>query len=176
MAENGQQALELLKEQPVDLVLLDIIMPLMTGYEVLEHLKTNPALRHIPVIMISALDDIDSIVRCIELGAEDYLLKPFNPTLLKARTEASLEKKRLRDRERAVLKELQIEQEKSERLLLNILPKPVADQLKQNPSTIAESFPEATVLFADIVGFTQLSAQKSPTEIVTLLNKNLFCF
>ena len=176
MAENGQQALELLKEQPVDLVLLDIIMPLMTGYEVLEHLKTNPALRHIPVIMISALDDIDSIVRCIELGAEDYLLKPFNPTLLKARTEASLEKKRLRDRERAVLKELQIEQEKSERLLLNILPKPVADQLKQNSSTIAESFPEATVLFADIVGFTQLSAQKSPTEIVTLLNKIFSAF
>lgn len=176
MAENGRQALELLKEQPVDLVFLDIMMPFMTGYEVLEHLKANPVLRHIPVVMISALSDIDSVVRCIELGAEDYLFKPFNPTLLKARTEASLEKKRLRDRERAFLKELQIEQEKSERLLLNILPKPVADQLKQNPSTIAESFPEATVLFADIVGFTHLSAQKSPIEIVTLLNKIFSAF
>ena len=92
MAENGQQALELLKEQPVDLVLLDIMMPFMNGYEVLEHLKASSALHHIPVIMISALNDIDSIVRCIELGAEDYLFKPFNPTLLKARTEASLEK------------------------------------------------------------------------------------
>ena len=176
MAENGQQALELLKAQPVDLVFLDIMMPFMTGYEVLEHLKANPVLRHIPVVMISALNDIDSVVRCIELGAEDYLFKPFNPILLKARTEASLEKKRLRDRERAFLKELQIEQEKSERLLLNILPKPVADQLKQNPSTIAESFPEATVLFADIVGFTHLSAQKSPIEIVTLLNKIFSAF
>lgn len=173
MAENGRQAIERLKEESVDVVLLDIMMPQMNGYEVLEHVKADPTMRHIPIIMISALDDIDSVVRCIELGAEDYLFKPFNPTLLKARIGACLEKKRLRDQEQAYLKCLQEEQEKSERLLLSILPKPVAEQLKQNPGSIADSFPEATVLFADIVGFTHLSTQRSPIELVTLLN-NIF--
>ena len=80
-----------------DLVLLDIMMPNMNGYEVLEQMKADDKLRHIPVIMISAVDEIDSVVRCIELGAEDYLSKPFNPTLLRARVGASLERKRLHD-------------------------------------------------------------------------------
>ena len=171
MAENGLEALELLKAQSVDLVLLDIMMPRMNGYEVLEQMKSDHSLRHLPVIMISALDDVDSIVRCIELGAEDYLFKPFNPTLLKARVNACLEKKRWRDRETAFYQQLQIEQEKSERLLLNILPKPIADQLKQDSTTIADCFSEVTVLFADIVGFTTLSSQRSPIEVVTFLNQ-----
>jgi class 3 adenylate cyclase len=170
VAENGRQAIERLKEQPFDLILCDIMMPEMNGYQVLEHLKADPALRHIPVIMVSALDDIDSVVRCIELGAEDYLFKPFNPTLLKARINACLEKKRLRDQEQAYLKQLQAEQEKSERLLLSILPRPVAEQLKQTQSTIADSFAEATVLFADIVDFTGISTHRSPIEMVNLLN------
>ncbi len=170
VAENGRQAIELLKKQPFDLILCDIMMPEMNGYEVLEHVKADPALRHIPVIMISALDDMDSVVRCIEMGAEDYLFKPFNPTLLKARINACLEKKRLRDQEQAYLKQLQAEQEKSERLLLSILPGPVAEQLKQTQSTIAESFAEATVLFADIVDFTFISTHRSPIEMVNLLN------
>lgn len=170
VAENGRQALERLREQQFDLILCDIMMPEMNGYQVLEHLKADPALRHIPVIMVSALDDIDSVVRCIELGAEDYLFKPFNPTLLKARINACLEKKRLRDQEQAYLKQLQAEQEKSERLLLSILPRPVAEQLKQTQSTIADSFAEATVMFADIVDFTGISTHRSPIEMVNLLN------
>ncbi|MBL1177087.1 adenylate/guanylate cyclase domain-containing protein [Pantanalinema sp. GBBB05] len=185
VAEDGRQAIERLQQQSFDLVLCDIMMPEINGYQVLEHLKADPDLRHIPIIMISALDDIESVVRCIELGAEDYLFKPFNPTLLKARINASLEKKRLRDQEQAYLKQLQAEQEKSERLLLSILPKPVAEQLKQQQhlfeqnilepgsgirSGIAESFAEATVLFADIVDFTQTSSHRSPIEIVNLLN------
>jgi sigma-B regulation protein RsbU (phosphoserine phosphatase) len=96
-AENGRLALERLRAGSVDLVLLDIMMPEMNGYEVLEHMKADVALRDIPVIMISAVDEIDSVIRCIELGAEDYLSKPFNPTLLRARVGACLEKKRLRD-------------------------------------------------------------------------------
>jgi class 3 adenylate cyclase len=170
VAEHGRQAIDLLQTQSFDLILCDIMMPEMNGYQVLEHLKADPAQRHIPVIMISALDDIESVVRCIELGAEDYLFKPFNPTLLKARINACLEKKRLRDQEQAYLKRLQAEQEKSERLLLSILPKPVAEQLKQTQSTIADSFAEATVLFADIVDFTGISAHRSPIEMVSLLN------
>jgi DNA-binding response OmpR family regulator len=106
LAENGHQALEMVDAQPVDLVLLDIMMPGMSGYQVLQRLKGHPTWRDIPVIVISALDEVDSVVRCIELGAEDYLPKPFNPVLLQARTQASLEKKRLRDRELEYLEQV----------------------------------------------------------------------
>ena len=99
VAENGRQALEMIRMQEFGLLLLDVMMPEMNGYQVLRHLKTDPHLRDIPVIMISALDDIESVVRCIEMGAEDYLPKPFDPVLLRARIGACLEKKRLRDLE-----------------------------------------------------------------------------
>lgn len=121
-AENGRRALEQVRSTPFDLILLDVMMPEMNGYQVLEVLKTDPALRHIPVIMISAVDDIDSVVRCIELGAEDYLFKPFNPVLLKARVEASLEKKFLRDKERAYLKAVKQELELGRRTQADFFP------------------------------------------------------
>jgi class 3 adenylate cyclase/CheY-like chemotaxis protein len=169
-AENGREALEKVRSHPFDLVLLDIMMPEMNGYEVLEQIKGNAELRHIPVIMISALDDMDSIVKCIEMGAEDYLCKPFNPTLLKARVSACLEKKRFRDQEKALFKQIQAEREKADRLLLNILPAPIAEQLKQEQRIIADNFAEVTVLFADIVNFTSLAATLPPPELVELLN------
>lgn len=175
-AADGRQALDMLAERSFDLVLLDIMMPVLNGYQVLERLKQSAALRDIPVIMISAIDEVDSIVRCIELGAEDYLPKPFNPVLLRARVAASLEKKRLRDREQAYLAELRIEREKSERLLLNVLPAPIAAQLKEQPGVIAESFAEATILFADLVGFTQMSARVTPEALVHLLNEIFSAF
>ncbi len=100
-ATNGREALEVLQANPIDLVLLDIMMPDMNGYEVLERLKADPQRRHIPVIMISAIEEVESVIRCIELGAEDYLSKPFNPTLLRARVGASLERKKLNDQVRA---------------------------------------------------------------------------
>ena len=102
IAEDGEQALELLGSQDFDLVLLDVMMPKVDGYQVLQQLKADGRLHNIPVIMISALNEIDSVVRCIELGAVDYLSKPFNPVLLKARVGASLEKKRLRDEVRPI--------------------------------------------------------------------------
>jgi len=105
-AADGQQALELLNSRPFDLVLLDIMMPNVNGYEVLAAMKANERLRHIPVIMISAVDEIDSVIRCIELGAEDYLPKPFNPTLLRARVGTCLERKRLHDQVTARTREL----------------------------------------------------------------------
>jgi CheY-like chemotaxis protein len=98
-ANDGRQALDLLRSRKFDLVLLDIMMPELNGYQVLEQLKADAQLRDIPVIMISALEEIDSVIRCVELGAEDYLPKPFDPLLLRARIGASLEKKRLRDQE-----------------------------------------------------------------------------
>jgi len=99
LADNGRQALEKLQSEPFDLVLLDVQMPEMDGYDVLEHLKAHPRLRDIPVIMISAVEELTSVARCIELGAQDYLPKPFNSVLLRARLTACLERKRLRDQE-----------------------------------------------------------------------------
>jgi len=170
VAENGRQALEMMRAQPFDLVLLDIMMPGMTGYEVLEYLKAEPELRHIPVIVISALGQISNMVKGIELGAEDYMIKPFDRVLLKARVDASLERKRLRDQEQAYLVQLEAERERSERLLLNVLPKPIAERLKQEPTTIADRFEEVTVLFSDIVDFASLWDQRAPGELVNLLN------
>ncbi|HET6443892.1 MAG TPA: response regulator [candidate division Zixibacteria bacterium] len=107
-AENGRQALEMIHGQAFDVILLDIIMPEMDGYGVLESLKKDSSFRDIPVIVISALDEMDSIAHCIKMGAEDYLLKPFDPVLLKARIDASLEKKRLRDQEIEYLKHVSL--------------------------------------------------------------------
>ncbi|MBE7470223.1 MAG: adenylate/guanylate cyclase domain-containing response regulator [Anaerolineae bacterium] len=170
-AENGRQALELVRTQPFDLMLLDMMMPELDGYGVLTQLKADPDLRHLPVVVVSAVDDLDSVVRCIELGADDYMFKPFNKVLLKARVSACLEKKQLRDQEQNYLRLIQAEQEKSERLLLNILPQPIAARLKQGQVTIADTFTDVTVLFADLVDFTKLSARISPRELVSLLNE-----
>jgi signal transduction histidine kinase len=137
LAEDGQQALDMLADRPFDVVLLDIIMPEMDGYQVLERVKCDPALRDIPVIVISALDETDSAVRCIEIGAEDYLPKPFNPVLLRARLNASLEKKKLRDLEKAYLQqELMLRQ--SEKLAtLGKLSAGMAHELN-NPAAAAQ--------------------------------------
>ncbi len=121
-ATNGREALDLLQSKAFDLILLDIMMPDMNGYEVLERMKAGAELRNIPVIMISALSEIESVIRCIELGAEDYLPKPFNPTLLRARVGASLEKKRLRDEVRASLARLEQEMDAARKLQLGMLP------------------------------------------------------
>jgi class 3 adenylate cyclase len=170
-AENGRRALEVLRALPVDLILLDILMPELDGLQTLERLKRDEALRHTPVIMLSALDEIDRVVRCIEVGADDYLPKPFNPVVLRARITACLEKKRLRDQEQAYLAQLQSEREKSERLLLNILPQSVAARLKDGETVIADSFPDVTVLFADLVDFTRLASRIPPAELVRVLNE-----
>jgi adenylate cyclase len=170
VAEDGEKAIALMQKEPFDLVLLDIMMPVMNGYEVLAYLKAEATLCHIPVIVVSALDDLESVVKCIELGAEDYLTKPFNKVLLKARITNCLEKKRLRDQERFFLKQLQNEQERSEHLLLNIFPQSIVELLKHDPCTIADSFEAVSVLFADIVGFTEISSQKSPTQLIEILN------
>ena len=171
MAENGREAMEKLRQRPFDLVLLDIQMPEMNGYQVLEQVKADESLRHIPIVVISAVSEVDSVARCVQLGADDYLFKPFNAVLLKARVAASLENKRLRDRERQVLGELRAEREKTESLLHSIFPKTIVARLKSTRSaSIADSVPEATILWADIANFNELSAGKGPTEVVGLLN------
>ncbi len=176
VAEDGSQALKKLRSQEFDILLLDIVMPEMDGYEVLARIRADPALAAIPVIVISSIDEMQSVVKCIEMGAEDYLPKPFDSVLLRARIQASLEKKRLRDQQQMYLQELRSEREKSERLLLNILPRPIADRLKQGGGVIADSFPSVTVMFADIADFTSLSAGMSPTRLVVLLNEIFSAF
>jgi serine phosphatase RsbU (regulator of sigma subunit) len=122
LAVNGREALELLRTNPIDLVLLDIEMPEMDGYQVLSAMKQDRQLRHIPVIMVTAVDEIESAIRCIEMGAEDYLPKPFNPVLLRARISASLDKKHLRDKEQLYLKSLEREMEIGREIQAGFLP------------------------------------------------------
>jgi class 3 adenylate cyclase/CheY-like chemotaxis protein len=176
MAIDGETALQRIAETDFDLVLLDLMMPGMNGFEVLSHLKAEARTRHIPVIMISALDELDSVIRCIEAGAEDYLAKPFNPVLLRARINASLEKKRLRDREQSFTEQLKVEKEKSEALLLNILPKTIVARMRQGEVDIADRFAEVTILFSDLVGFTTLAAKFPPSRVIDLLNRVFSAF
>jgi len=171
---NGREALERMREQAFDLVLLDILMPEMNGYDVLRTLSETPELRTIPVIVISAFDEMSSVIKCIQMGAEDYLLKTMDPVLLEARIGASLEKKRWHDQEQAYLRQLQLERSKSEELLFNVLPKPIAERLQRGETIIADSFSDITVLFADLVDFTALAASMTPTDLVVLLN-DVFC-
>ncbi|MSV27805.1 MAG: response regulator [Bryobacterales bacterium] len=169
-AENGAQALDLLRSvDGFDLVLLDIMMPVMDGYQTLEHIKADTALRDIPVIMITALDDIGSVVRCIEMGAEDYLPKPFDPVLLRARIGASLEKKRLRDEEKK-------QRKVAESLLRNILPAEVAEELREKGSVEPRYFEDVTILFTDFVGFTLSTENLAAEELVQALNRYFTAF
>jgi class 3 adenylate cyclase len=170
-AASGAAALALSASESFDLVLLDLMMPEMSGYEVLSRLKADERTRHIPVIMVSALDELDSTVRCVEAGAEDYLPKPFDPVLLRARINASLEKKQLRDREQAIAAELRAEKELSEALLLNILPRTIIDRMRRGETVIADRVAEATILFSDLVDFTSLAANRAPEDTVALLGE-----
>ena len=127
IAVDGRHALEKMRSAAYDLVLLDIMMPEMDGYEVLETLKSDPALQHVPVVMISAVGETESVVKCIELGAEDYLPKPFNPVVLRARVDASLEKKRLRDRERLYAESLKREMLLGRKIQQDFLPQSIPE-------------------------------------------------
>ena len=175
-AASGKEALDLADRDAFDLILLDLIMPEMSGFEVLRRLKAADHTGHIPVIVISALDELDSAVRCIEAGAEDYLTKPFNPTLLRARIGASLEKKWLRDQEKKFVADLEQEKARSETLLLNILPRSIVERMRKGEMVIADSVSEATILFCDLVGFTTLSHELTADRTIDFLSRIFSAF
>jgi adenylate cyclase len=167
---DGAGVFDSLIGESFDLILLDLMMPGMSGFEVLCRLKASSRTRHIPVIMISALNELDSTVRCIEAGAEDFIPKPFNPILLRARIGACLEKKWLRDREQRHLEDLRVEQLRSESLLLNVLPKSVVTRMRNGETPIADHFESVTILFSDLVGFTALAIGLPPGELIEILS------
>lgn len=155
-AENGRAALSQLRAGTFDLVLLDVMMPELDGYGVLEALRADPQLRHVPVIMSTAVDDLDDVIRCIELGAEDYLIKPVDPVLLRARVNTSLEKKFLRDRLTMLLRRFASSE--------------VADDLLADGFELGGETVDATVMFSDIRGFTTLVESQPPADTIELLN------
>ncbi|WP_298856144.1 adenylate/guanylate cyclase domain-containing protein [uncultured Ruegeria sp.] len=170
-ADGGHSALEKMSQHPFDLVLLDLMMPDINGYDVLKRSKDNDDLRDIPIIMISALDEIESVARCIEVGAEDYLPKPFNPILLQARISAALEKRQWREREHLYLSHMEAEKQKYKDLLHSILPRKIVTRLNEGETSIADRHDNVTVLFSDIVGFTEMSAELPPAHVVSHLNR-----
>jgi adenylate cyclase len=155
-AEHGGEALELLRRQRFDLMLLDVLMPELDGYGVLQELQHDPHLRDIPVIVTSALDELDSVVKCLEMGAEDYLTKPVNPVLLNARINASLEKKRLRDQQRE--------------LISKFATKEVAEDLLTSGFSLGGKYVDASAMFCDIRSFTTIAEAREPAETIELLN------
>lgn len=156
-AENGQEGLERIRSGEFDLVLLDIEMPVMNGFEVLEACLNDVTLRHIPIIMTSAVDELDAVVKCVELGAEDYLVKPINPVLMRARVNASLEKKRLRDEQRKLFETFASEE--------------VAEQLLRTGFSLGGQMVTASVMVADIRSFTTIAESQQPSESIELLNQ-----
>ena len=170
MAENGRIGWQMLQQKSYDTVLLDLIMPEMDGFELLSLMKADDRLRHIPVIVISSADDLEDIIRCIEMGATDHLPKPFDPHLLMARLNASLANKRFHDQEQAYLEIIQSEREKSDKLLQSILPVKIAEELKENGSVKPLLFNSVSVLFTDCIGFTRVSEQMLPHELVDELD------
>jgi adenylate cyclase len=156
MAENGQRGLEMLRAERFDLVLLDIQMPEMDGVHVLERITGDRELREIPVIMISSLDEVDGVARCIQMGAEDYLFKPPNPVLLRARIISSLEKKRLRDQQRELFRKFAAPE--------------VAEELLAKGFSLGGQTVQATVLFSDIRSFTTIVESQPASATIELLN------
>jgi class 3 adenylate cyclase len=165
-AENGRQGLDLIRQERPDVVLLDILMPDIDGFGVLEAMKADTRLRDIPVIMISALEDFESVVRCIELGAEDYLPKPFDPVLLRARINAGLNKRRLQELEHARVRDV----------FARFLPESIVDEVLVR----ADGDPRlggvrliCTALFTDLRGFTTFAEQTPPDRVIEVLNRFL---
>jgi adenylate cyclase len=170
-APDGATALQMMRREEFDLALVDLVMPGLSGIDVIREIRKDDRLRRTGVIVVSAYDEDDAAIRSIEAGAEDYLAKPVNPVLLRARIDAQLAKKRLHDEERLSRMKLEAEKAKADALLLNILPPRIIERLGAGESVVADSFDQATVLFSDFVGFTEMAATAPPHRLVGDLNR-----
>jgi adenylate cyclase len=168
-AETGMQALRKIALRPPDVILLDLMMPDMDGFEVCRHLRRDAKTTHLPILMITAHSERGDRLLGIQAGANDFLSKPIDLQDVILRVGNAIYAKHLRD-------QLLAEQEKSESLLLNILPRSIAERMKRGETNIADGHADATVLFADLVRFTSLSAQIDPWQIVQLLNEVFSAF
>ena len=168
-AADGAEALERMTAAPPDLVLLDIMMPRLNGYQVLERMKADATLRLVPVVVISAVDELESVVRCLELGAEDYLPKPFNAVLLRARIGACLDKKKLRDHEACYLERLEAERRRADDLLHAIFPPGAVQELKASSTVRPRRYEGVAVLFCDVADFTAYCERNPPEQVVAEL-------
>lgn len=178
IATSGSAALKLLDnncygndENAIDLVLLDMIMPSMNGYEVLDEMKKDYGLRSIPVVMVSAESDISNIVRCISRGADDYLTKPCDPGLLRARVSSCLTKSQLRKQERILTNQIRQAKQRTDRLLHSIFPYTVAEELVTSGAVKPRGCDQVAVLFCDVAGFTSFCKGRSPDEVVENLHE-----
>lgn len=170
-AASGAAGLALLDQQPIDLVLLDLLMPKLNGLEVLMAIRARQELVDLPVVVLSGVDNSDMMGQCLAAGAHDFIRKPFDATILRARIMATLERKRLRDREQVYLGRLRTEKQRAEALLESILPKAVVARLGQGERRIADRIENTTVLFADIVGFTTIAAALPAALLVADLDR-----
>ena len=170
---NGSDALDLLRKGNVDLVLLDLEMPGIDGFGVLKEMKSDMRLRDIPVLMISGLDEQENVIKCIEMGADDFLRKPFDPVLLRARMNACLDRKRLSDQRSSYMEQIRAEKKKSDELLHVILPSLAANELRLTGTVLPRRFDNVAVLFCDIVGFTKF-CDTNPAEVVVNNLQKLF--
>jgi class 3 adenylate cyclase len=168
-AENGMVALQKIARRVPDVILLDLMMPKMDGFEVCRRLRKDAATAHLPILMITALSERGDRLLGIQAGANDFLNKPIDIQDVILRVGNAAYTKHLHD-------QLQIEREKSEQLLLNILPKSIAERMKKGETNIADSHPDVTVLLADLVGFTTLAAHIGPEQVVQLLNEIFSAF
>jgi adenylate cyclase len=163
VAEDGRRALELLRAEPFDIVLLDVVMPEMDGFETLAEIEADNELRHTRVIMVSALEDIDAVVRCIEMGADDYLPKPFNPVLLRARINGCVMRKRLDELERARVRQI----------FCRFVPAQIVDEVLRRTDDDLQ-LPgvtlDGTVMFSDLRGFTTFAESLPADRVIDVLN------
>ena len=165
-ATDGAEALAALREEPPDVILLDVEMPGIDGFEVLERIKGDEAVRHLPVIMISGLGDAESVVRCLEIGADDFLPKPFDAAILRARVNAGLDRKALHD----------LEHERVRGLFTRFLPEPMVDEVLARTNGDARIHPElltGTVLFGDLRGFTSFAEGRPIDDVIEAINTYL---
>lgn len=169
LAEHGEEGLSLVREQSFDVVILDMNMPGLSGLDVLARLRADPATAELPVLLCSGSNDLEDVVRCIELGADDYLVKPPRRQILFARVRAAIERKQARDQERAYAARIERERRRADALLASLFPGPVVQEFRDTGTVDSRRHDDVAVLFCDVVNFTAWCDHHAPESVVDTL-------